>query len=90
MRTTSDEIESALRAAQTELPQILNVLSVFLPQVKVILPFLNLLPLAIQAVGVVQQATGGSTASATEAVTQHLTPGAPNAPSLAPGGAGSG
>ena len=42
----------------------------------------QLLPVAIQAIGVVVQATGKTPEDAAQDVVNHLTPGAPNAPAL--------
>ncbi|HKD44697.1 MAG TPA: hypothetical protein VKD24_03500 [Candidatus Angelobacter sp.] len=77
-----DQINADLQLAQAELPQLLSVLSIFFPPLKAAIPFLSLIPVVIQAVQTVQAATGGTPASATAAVVQHLTPGQPNAPAL--------
>lgn len=54
-----------------------------IPGIGPLLPFINtLLPIAIQAVDTVSKATGDSTAIATTAVVNHLTPGKPNTPAL--------
>jgi hypothetical protein len=45
---------------------------------------MQLLPAAIQAISTVQKATGTTPQAATAAVVDHLTPGAPSAPSLGP------
>lgn len=79
-----DEIEKALEAANTILPGILGNLAPFVPQIKAIMPFLSLLPVAINAVKTVQQATGGNNANAAAAIVAHLTPGQTAAPALAP------
>ena len=76
-------IENALTAAQNELPSILGIISTFVPQLKPLLAFFPLIGVALNAVKVVQQATGGTAQDATAAVISHLTPNLPNAPSLA-------
>jgi hypothetical protein len=43
----------------------------------------QLLPTLLQAVQIVQKATGGTPAEAATAVAQHLTPGQPDHPALA-------
>lgn len=48
-----------------------------------IIPLIEqLLPVALQAVDAVEKATGQSSAEATQEVVNHLTPGAPNSPTL--------
>jgi hypothetical protein len=42
----------------------------------------QLLPVAIQAVKTVEEATGKPTPAAVQEVVSHLTPGAPNSPTL--------
>lgn len=76
------DIQDALVHAQSTLPQLLGFLSNFIPQLRAILPFLNLLPVAIQGVAAVQQATGMNTPNAIGVVQAHLTPGQPDAPAL--------
>lgn len=76
------EIEAALKAAEEILPKLLPVLGMFIPGLGAITPFLSLLPVAIQAVDTVQQATGSTTEAAHAAVVQTLTPGQPGAPAL--------
>jgi hypothetical protein len=44
--------------------------------------FQELLPVALQAVKVVEEATGKPTSEAITEVVQHLTPGQPNSPTL--------
>jgi hypothetical protein len=44
----------------------------------------KLLPLLLQGVATVQQATGGTASEAAQVVANHLTPGQPNAPALGP------
>ena len=42
----------------------------------------QLLPVAVEAIGAVQKATGKTPEGAVQDVINHLTPGAPNAPAL--------
>jgi hypothetical protein len=87
---TLTSIENALTAAQNELPSILGIISTFVPQLKPLLAFFPLLGVAINAVKVVQQATGGSTQDAMAQVTAHLSPTLPNAAVLSGQPQGSG
>jgi len=72
------EIEQALETANSVLPNIIGMLSVFIPQLKGIIPFLSLLPTAINAVHQIQQVTGAASGTAVAQVASTLTPGAPN------------
>jgi len=76
------EIEAALEAAENELPQLLSVLSIFIPGLNALRPFLSLLPVAIEAVKTIHTIEGQGTQSAVASVVQTLTPGQPGAPSL--------
>jgi hypothetical protein len=82
MGNTFQEIEDALTATNSFLPQILAIVSAFYPPAGAVLKFLPLIQVALQGVQVVQQATGGTTAAATAAVSDHLTPGQPAAAPL--------
>jgi GH24 family phage-related lysozyme (muramidase) len=77
-----DEIEAALQAAENELPQLLSVLSIFIPGLKALTPFLGLLPVAIEAVDAINKATGMGQHAAIAGVVQTLTPGQPGAAAL--------
>lgn len=76
--------EDALAAAETVAPSVITALTPFVPGFSALTGFLKFLPLAIQAIQLVQQATGGTVQQAAQAVADHLTPGKPNAPALAP------
>lgn len=82
MGDTVQEIEDALTAAEKILPVILTPLSMFFPQLTAVMKYLQLLPIAIQAVDTVGQVTGRPGQHAVDVVAAHLTPGAPNAPAL--------
>lgn len=84
MGDTFQEIEDALSVAEQDLPVAIAALSTFMPKLKAIMPYLDLLPVAIQGVHAVKQATGASAAGAKAAVAATLTPGLPFAPALAP------
>lgn len=87
---TLQNIQDALVHAQSTLPQLLGFLANFIPQLRAVLPFLKLLPVAIQGVQAVQQATGADPATAVEVVKDQLTPGRPNSPALSGPQQGSG
>jgi hypothetical protein len=75
------EIDTALNTAEKVIPEITPFLSL-IPGANVIVPFLGLLPIAIQAVETIMNATGASQTGAITAVASHLTAGMPNAPAL--------
>ena len=77
------DIENALTAANTVLPQIIGFLGTFIPQLKALSPFLNLLPVAINAIKAIHDAQGTGLVTSASAVISHLTPGQPNAAPLA-------
>lgn len=76
------DIEAAIQSAQTVLPALLNIVGLFYAPAAALSKFLPLLNTAITAVEQVATATGVDVVTATQAVTNHLTPGAPNAPTL--------
>ena len=76
--------EDALAVAETVAPSLITALTPFVPGLSALAGFLKFLPLAIQAIQVVQAASGNSVGQAAQAVADHLTPGKPNAPALAP------
>jgi lysozyme family protein len=82
MADVLNEVEGALEGANKILPTIIGVLGTFIPQLRVLTPFLSLLPNVIQAVQAIQTATGADHGAAASAVINHLTPGAPNSPVL--------
>jgi lysozyme family protein len=82
--TVLSEIEQVINTVSGFLPQAIMFIANFYPPAKALLAFLPLIQVAIQAVRALQQATGQSTAAATAAVIDHLTPGQPNAPALSP------
>lgn len=76
------EIEDALTAADSFLPSILGTIGAFFPPAAALAKFLPLLRVAIQAVRVVQQATGATPQQAATMVVAHLTPGESNTSAL--------
>src|SRR5215475_8699352 len=65
------DAEEALKALQDAAPTLMNDV----PQLKALSGFLPLLGITLSAVTTVQNATGGTTAEAVQAVAQTLTPG---------------
>ncbi len=80
--TALSNFDSALHTAETMLPTILSVVSIFFPAAKALIPFLALLPEVINAVEIVMKATGGDFSTAMAEVSSHLTPGQPNSAAL--------
>jgi len=83
MGDTLAEIEEALAATNSFLPQILAVVGAFYPPAGMLLKFLPLLQVAMQGVSVVAQATGQTSAASQAVVISHLTPGSADSPVLA-------
>ena len=78
---TFQEIELALEAANSMLPQLMSVIGAFYPPAAAFAKFLPLINVALIGVDTVAKATGNY-ADATTAVVNHLTPGQLNAPAL--------
>jgi hypothetical protein len=76
------DIELALQGANKFLPEVLNTIGLFYPPAMALAKFLPLLQVALQGVNIVADVQGASAATATAAVIDHLTPGAPGAPAL--------
>lgn len=76
------DVEKALESLNTSLPTVLAVVGTFYPPAAALAKFIPLIQIAIQAVETVAKATGTDASTATATVAQHLTPGAPNSPTL--------
>jgi len=77
----SGDIDEALQALKDAAPTFLTDVPALAP----LAGFLPLFGIAMQAVSTIQAANpAASTADAVQAVAQHLTPGQPQAPALAP------
>lgn len=76
------EIDQALNSANTFLPTLINFVGMFYAPANALTPFLPLIQTALQGVETIEAATGLATPAATQQVIDHLTPGAPNSPTL--------
>lgn len=82
---TLQKIDLGLSEAESIIPTLSPILSL-IPGFGMIVPFLGLIPVCINAVETIMKATGTSKTAAITAVMSHLTPGMPNAPALSQGG----
>lgn len=80
---TLNDIESGLQSAEQMLP-MLTPLLLMIPGLSVIVPFLPLIPVLIEAVQTIEKATGVSQSNAITQVRMHLTPGMQNTLALSP------
>jgi hypothetical protein len=81
MSDTFETIKTDLTLAQNILSAMAPYLNL-IPGYAVISPYFALIPLIIKAVAQIQQISGVSKAVAIGALTDHITPGAPNAAAL--------
>jgi hypothetical protein len=88
MGNTIKEVDQALQVADDILPIVFSALTPFFPAVGAFAKFMPLLKVAITGVDTVAQATSHPLNLAMSEVSDHLTPGAPNSPSLSGAGKG--
>ena len=81
MSDAFDTIKSDLTMAEKILAAMAPYLAL-IPGYAAVAPYFALIPIIIMAVAKVQEITGASRATAIAAVSDHLTPGAPNSPAL--------
>ena len=86
MTNTSDvlsEIETGLMTAEKAIPMLSGILAM-IPGASAIVPFLQLIPVAAEAVAKIQEVSGTSQSGAITVLRSHMTAGMPNSSALGP------